>query len=298
MADFRPLFFRGQRLFLGVAKAVALLTEVGYDCYSADFFFLNEIIYRMLIMGIYSLVLLFLGILIIGLVYAKTDNNRVSHHFLFATILLLFLVTFFSIHHHFEKTCVILFAGNLNQVVGLIRSWGVAAPLMSLILMILQAIVAPLPAFLVTAANGMIFGSFWGAILSWIGALMGSLTSFYIARLFGNVAAEKIIRNQKVVEFIKRAGERRGFYVILLARLLPFVSFDLISYMAGLSGIRPLAFASGTAIGMLPATIIYTLFGYEMPTMEERFPIILTITVVFIFILIVFSLVQGAKKEV
>ena len=50
-------------------------------------------------MGIYSLVLLFLGILIIGLVYAKTDNDRISHHVLFAIILLLFLVTFFTIHH-------------------------------------------------------------------------------------------------------------------------------------------------------------------------------------------------------
>lgn len=249
-------------------------------------------------MGIYSLILLFLGILIIGLVYAKTDNNRIAHHFLFAIILSSFLVIFFSIHHHFQKTCVILFAGNLNQIISLIRSWGVAAPLMSLILMTLQAIIAPLPAFLVTAANGMIFGHFWGAILSWIGALMGALTSFYIARLFGNVAAEKVIRNQKAVEFIKHAGEKRGFYVILLARLLPFVSFDFVSYMAGLSGIRPWAFILGTAIGMLPATIIYTLFGYEIPAMEERSPIILTITVVFFFILIVFSLVQGAKKKV
>ncbi len=252
---------------------------------------------KVLIMGIYSLVFLFLGILIVGLVYAKTDNNRISHHFLFAIILSLFLVIFFSIHHHFEKTCAILIGGNLDQIVGLIRSWGFAAPLMSLILMILQAIVAPLPAFLVTAANGMIFGLFWGATLSWIGALMGALTSFYIARLFGSVATEKIIRNQKVVEFIKRSGEKKGFYVILLSRLVPFVSFDLISYMAGLSGIRPWAFILGTAIGMLPATIIYTVFGNEIPVMEERSPIILTITVVFIFILIVFSLVQGLRKK-
>ena len=115
-------------------------------------------------MGIYSLVLLFLGILVIGLVYAKTDNNRISHHFLFAIILSLFLLIFFSIHHHFEKSCAILFAGNLDQIVGLIRSWGFAAPLMSLILMILQAIVAPLPAFLVTAANGMVFGHSLGGI--------------------------------------------------------------------------------------------------------------------------------------
>ena len=151
-------------------------------------------------MGIYSLVLLFLGILIIGLVYAKTGNSKTSHHILFAIILLLFLIAFFTIHHHFEKTCVILIAGNMDQVIKLIYSWGIAAPLMSVLLMITQAIVAPIPAFLITAANGMVFGSYWGALISWIGALMGALTSFYIARLFGNVALRKIVRNQKIGE--------------------------------------------------------------------------------------------------
>jgi uncharacterized membrane protein YdjX (TVP38/TMEM64 family) len=251
----------------------------------------------MVMMGIYSLIFLFLGILFIGLVYAKTGNNRVSHHVFFAVILSLFLVVFFSIHHHFQKTCVILIAGNLDQMIRLIRSWGVAAPLMSLLLMIIQAIVAPLPAFLVTAANGMIFGSFWGALLSWTGALMGALTAFYIARLVGDVAVRKAIRNQKAVEFIRHAGEKRGFYVVLVSRLLPFISFDIISYMAGMSGIRPWAFILGTAIGMLPATIIYTFLGREIPFMEEHSPILLTYTAVFIFIVIVFSLVQGVRKK-
>lgn len=219
------------------------------------------------------------------------------HHIIFAIILVLFLAAFFTIHHHFEKSCVILVAGNLDQVISLIRSWGIAAPLMSVLLMITQAIVAPIPAFLITAANGMVFGSFWGAIISWIGAMMGALTSFYITHLFKDVALRKIVRNRKAVEFIRRAGEKRGFYVILLSRLLPFISFDIISYMAGLSGIRPWAFILGTALGMLPATLFYTYIGHEIPVMEKNFPILLTYTIVFIFILVVFSIVQGGRKK-
>jgi uncharacterized membrane protein YdjX (TVP38/TMEM64 family) len=248
-------------------------------------------------MGIYGLILLFLGILIIGLVYARTATGRIYHHILFAIILSLFLVIFFTIHHHFEKSCVILIAGNLDEAIALIRSWGMAAPLMSVLLMTAQAIIAPIPAVLVTAANGMVFGSFWGAFISWIGAMMGALTSFYIARLFGDVALKKIVRNQKTIDFIRHAGEKRGFWVILLSRLLPFISFDIISYMAGLSGIRPWAFFLGTALGMLPATIIYTVIGHEIPAMEKNFPILLTYTTVFIFILIVFSFVQGVRKK-
>lgn len=219
------------------------------------------------------------------------------HHIIFAIILVLFLAAFFTIHHHFEKSCVILVAGNLDQVISLIRSWGIAAPLMSVLLMITQAIVAPIPAFLITAANGMVFGSFWGAIISWIGAMMGALTSFYIANLFKDVALRKIVRNRKAVEFIRRAGEKRGFYVILLSRLLPFISFDIISYMAGLSGIRSRAFILGTALEMLPATLFYTYIGHEIPVMEKNFPILLTYTIVFIFILVVFSIVQGGRKK-
>ena len=248
-------------------------------------------------MGIYSLILLFLEILLIGLVYAKTGDNKIYHHIFFAIILLIFLGIFFTVHHHFEKTCVILIAGNLDQIIKLIRSWGIAAPLMSVFLMVIQAVVAPIPAFLVTAANGMIFGNFWGVVISWIGALMGALMSFYIARLFIDVALRKVRRYQKAVEFIRQAGEKRGFYVILVARLMPFISFDIISYMAGLSGIRPWAFILATAIGMLPATIIYSFMGHEIPVMEEHSPILLTVTVVFMFIMIVFTIVQGARKK-
>jgi len=248
-------------------------------------------------MSIYSLVLLFLGILTIGLVYTRTGADNGRHHLLFAIVLGLFLIVFFAVHHHFEKTCVILFAGNLDQTINLIRSWGIAAPLMSILLMVTQAIVAPLPAFIVTAANGIIFGRLWGAFISWVGALLGAFVSFYIARLFADVALRKVVHNQKAAEFIKNAGKKRGFYVILLSRLIPFVSFDLISYMAGLSGIRPWAFALATALGMIPATVVYSFMGRQFWTLEENSPILLTYTVVFIFVLVVLSVVQPIRKK-
>ena len=116
---------------------------------------------------------------------------------------------------------------------------------------------APLPAFLVTAANGMIFSRFWGAAISWIGVMMGALVPFYIAHIFADVVLRKVVHHQKAVELIRQAGKKRGFYVILFSRLIPFISFDIIIYMAGLSGIRPWAFILAIALGMLPATIIY-----------------------------------------
>jgi len=157
--------------------------------------------------------------------------------------------------------------------------------------------VAPLPAFLITAANGMIFGMFWGAVISWTGALLGALTSFYIARLAGEVAADKMIRSQKARDFLRHAGEKRGFWMVLAARLLPFISVDFISYLAGLSGIRVWAFGLATGLGMIPATLAYTLFGRQLPLLEERSPLLLTATSVLILALVAYSLAQMMRKK-
>ncbi len=72
-----------------------------------------------------------------------------------------------------------------QQVRGFIAAWGPQAALVSFALMILQAIVAPLPAFLITLANAALFGAFWGGALSWFSAMVGAGLCFCIARALG-----------------------------------------------------------------------------------------------------------------
>ena len=55
-----------------------------------------------------------------------------------------------------------------------LRSFGALAPIVSFALMVLQSVAAPLPAFVITLANGVVFGAFWGAVLSWSSAMAGA----------------------------------------------------------------------------------------------------------------------------
>ncbi len=73
-----------------------------------------------------------------------------------------------------------------------IRAWGPQAALVSFVLMILQAIIAPLPAFILTFANASLFGAFWGGLLSWSSAMAGATLCFYLARVLGREAVEKL----------------------------------------------------------------------------------------------------------
>lgn len=141
-----------------------------------------------------------------------------------------------------------------------ILSFGIWAPVVSFFLMIFQAIAAPLPAFLITFANAGLFGWVWGALLSWVSAMAGAALCFYIAKFFGRSAVEKLT-GKFALDSIDGFFEKYGNYTILITRLLPFVSFDLISYAAGLTSMSFWSFFWATGLGQLPATIVYSYVG-------------------------------------
>ncbi|MYC75094.1 TVP38/TMEM64 family protein [Candidatus Poribacteria bacterium] len=141
-----------------------------------------------------------------------------------------------------------------------IASYGALAPVVSAILMIFQSVIAPLPAFLITFANGLLFGVWWGAALSWSSAMLGAALCFFIARVLGRPIVVKVL-SESAINTSDQFFQRYGKHAVLIARLVPVISFDVISYGAGLTGMRFLWFAVATGIGQLPATLLYSYLG-------------------------------------
>jgi uncharacterized membrane protein YdjX (TVP38/TMEM64 family) len=152
----------------------------------------------------------------------------------------------------------------IAALIDYLRSFGIWAPVVSAALMVLQSVAAPIPAFLLTFANGMLFGWFWGAALSWLSAMAGAALCFWLARVLGRPAVERLAGGGAVLSTTDRFFERFGTHSILVARLLPFVSFDVVSYAAGLTPMRFLRFLIATGIGQLPATLLYSWLGQSV----------------------------------
>jgi len=177
----------------------------------------------------------------------------------------------------------VLASGNILFVRDYLLSFGVWAPVVSSLLMILQSIAAPLPAFVITFANGLLFGWAWGALLSWSSAMAGAAICFWIARSFGRPAVEKLAGGSGALEVSDLFFQRYGDRTVLIARLLPFVSFDLISYGAGLTSISFRRFFIATGIGQLPATLVYSYLGQNLTgSVRILFLIFLFTAVVFV----------------
>lgn len=154
----------------------------------------------------------------------------------------------------------LLASANIEALKDYILSFGVWAPLVSMLLMMFQSIVAPLPAFVITFANAWVFGWMQGAFYSWTGAMLGAILCFYISRFLGRPVAEKLV-TATALKKMDGFFEEYGNYTILICRLVPFISFDAVSYAAGLTGISLGAFLVATGVGQLPATLVYSFVG-------------------------------------
>ena len=183
-----------------------------------------------------------------------------------AAIILLFAVAILaymwvpSVHKLYNEIARMFTSGDFTVVREFVESYGAYAAAVSFALMILQSIAAPLPAFLLTFANANLFGWWQGAILSWSSAMAGASVCFYIARILGRDVVEKITSKAGLRQ-IDVFFEKHGRLSILIARLLPFISFDIVSYAAGLTSMSFGSFFVATGIGQLPATIIYSYVG-------------------------------------
>jgi uncharacterized membrane protein YdjX (TVP38/TMEM64 family) len=141
-----------------------------------------------------------------------------------------------------------------------ILSFGIWAPVVSFFLMVFQSVAAPLPAFVITFANAGLFGWIKGAALSWTSAMAGAILCFAIARLYGRSVVEKFTTRRALKE-VDIFFEKYGKWAVLIARLLPFVSFDIVSYAAGLTAMGWWEFIWATGLGQLPATLVYSYVG-------------------------------------
>lgn len=151
-----------------------------------------------------------------------------------------------------------------------IASYGGYAMAVSFGLMIFQSVMAPLPAFLITFANAALFGWKVGALLSWSSAMAGAALCFYISRVLGRDIAAKFAP-KSALESVDVFFEKYGKYAIVVCRLLPFVSFDIVSYAAGLTSMGFLSFFVATGIGQLPATIVYSYVGGMLTGGAQKF---------------------------
>ncbi len=139
------------------------------------------------------------------------------------------------------------------------------------IVMAIQGLLVPIPSELVLLAAGMIWGIVGGGIMGVIGSMAAALLCYYVSRKGGRPLAEKFV-GKSAISMADDFIHKYGMTAIVVARLLPFVAFDPISYTAGIVDLDVKKYTIGTLIGSIPRAFFYSWLGASL-TGEITFPL-------------------------
>ncbi len=165
-----------------------------------------------------------------------------------------------------------------------IRDSGPAGPLLIVASQVLASVFAPIPNSLLTLAAGRVYGGFLGGLYSYIGGLLGAAITFWIGRALGREFVARFV-HQNDLESVDKFIAKYGVWTIIGGRLLPFMSFDAISYAAGMTSMDFGAFMLASVFGTAPGIFAYAYLGEYSRELDFATIAILAVTAISLFII-------------
>ncbi|SMD01251.1 TVP38/TMEM64 family protein [Primorskyibacter flagellatus] len=180
---------------------------------------------------------------------------------IFATLLILGIVLlgiWLFVPSVFTEMRELMDGERLEMLVARAGLWG---PVLIVTLMTIAVVASPIPSAPIALAAGAAYGHLWGTVQVVIGAELGALIAFGLARVLGHDVLRRVFGAR--VDAGLLGSQTALTATVFASRLMPFVSFDMISYAAGLSRLHAWRFALATLAGIVPASFLLAHFGGE-----------------------------------
>jgi uncharacterized membrane protein YdjX (TVP38/TMEM64 family) len=122
-------------------------------------------------------------------------------------------------------------------------------------------------AVILTLAGGLYFGAWFGGFLTLIGATTGATLIFLLAgQVFGERAFDRLgAPARRIAEGLRRDAAP----YLLTLRLVPVFPFFLVNLVPALVGVPLPVYVATTALGIIPATAIYSSAGAGLDRILE-----------------------------
>ncbi len=169
--------------------------------------------------------------------------------------------TFYPTIYYLSET------GDLNGMISYLQSFGMYAAFMSFFADVVVNIVGFLPSIFISTANGLIFGLFWGTIISWLAETVGVILSFYVMRtLFRGMAKHIIEKSQTLTQL----DAHESWQAMAIARAIPYMPNGLVTAVGALSSMSFRDYAFGCLVGKFPSVALEVILGHDMVHFEEN----------------------------
>ena len=180
-----------------------------------------------------------------------------------------------------------------------LRIWvvdlGYSGPLLIVFLMALAIVVNPIPSAPIALAAGAAYGHTWGTVYVIFGATLGAVAAFSIARLLGYEIICRLLRREPNLGWV--GSQNTLTTAVLISRLIPFLSFDLVSYGAGLTPLKFWRFVLATFLGLVPASFLLAHFGGELSSanLEKALTVVMLLGLMTLLPVLVVAMLKRHK---
>lgn len=145
-------------------------------------------------------------------------------------------------------------------LVNYIKSVGIWAPIIFIILQIFQVIIPVIPGGISCLAGVLAFGPVLGFIYNFIGLMIGSCMAYYISKRYGVTLIRKIFKEETINKYLGYINNNSFKKIFFVGIILPIFPDDLLCYIAGVSTINFKSFISINLVGKIVSLLGYSLF--------------------------------------
>jgi len=124
------------------------------------------------------------------------------------------------------------------------------------------AAVVLFPRPLITLFAVIAFGPWLGFSFAFTGILIAAVLTYWLGQTLDRSMVRRLAGAR--INRLTQVMRRRGFIAVTAVRLIPIAPFAVVNIVAGAFRIRLRDFIAGSAIGILPGTLIATVFGDQL----------------------------------
>lgn len=158
-------------------------------------------------------------------------------------------------------------SGNMEGTIAYLRSFGIWAMAISMIIDIVINMVGFLPSIFISTANGVVFGIWTGTVVSWLAETIGVVISFFFMRTLFRHKAQKVIEHSKM---LTKLDEYSTLKAMIIARAVPYSPNGLVTALGALSHISYRDYIIACLIGKLPSVAVEVVVGHDVVMMEDN----------------------------
>ncbi|MCB0667386.1 MAG: TVP38/TMEM64 family protein [Saprospiraceae bacterium] len=200
----------------------------------------------------------------------KKNLKKYWSFYISGTLIGLVILAYFSVpefNDFLNKFWEIIWSDDRQRITSWFKNFGLWGPVLIIILMILQMFLIVFPTWLPMIVAVIGYGSWLGMLISVVAVFSASTIGYFLGERLADPIKENLVggkKYRKLSEFMKR----HGFWAVVLFRISPFLSNDVISFVAGIIKMGYWKFIYATMVGIIPLAGAIAYFGKDTETLQ------------------------------